>query len=49
MMSTYFHLQGQPWQFHNTVGSSLGEQPHSTMSSLTTQLAHNSENVRQEQ
>ena len=49
MMPTHFHLQGQPWQFHNTVGSLHGEQPHSTMFSLTTQLAYHLENVRQQQ
>ena len=44
-----FHLQGQPWQFHNTSSSLHEEQPHSTMSPLTTKLAHHSENVRQQQ
>ena len=48
-MPTHFHLQGQPWQFHNTVSSLHGEQPHSTMSLLTTQLAHHSKNVKQQQ
>ena len=37
---TPFHLQGQPWQFHNTSSSLHEEQPHSTMSLLTTKLAH---------
>ena len=47
-MPTHFHLQGQPWQFHNT--SSLHEeQPHSTIFSLTTKLSHHSENEKQQQ
>ena len=46
---TPFHLQGQPWQFHNTNSSLHGEQPHSTISLLTTKLAHHSKNVRQQQ
>ena len=49
MMPTHFHLQGQSWQFHNTVGSPHGEQPHSTMSLLTTQHTHHSRNVKKQQ
>ena len=49
MMPTHFHLLGQPWQFHNTVSSLYGEQTHSTMSLLTTQLAHYSKNEKQQQ
>ena len=48
-MPTHFHMQSQPWQFHNTVSSSHEEQQHSTMPSLTTQLAYHSKNVRQKQ
>ena len=49
MMLTHFHLQGQPWKFHNTISSLYWEQLHSTMSSLTTKLAHHLKNVRQQQ
>ena len=48
-MPTNFHLQGQPWQFYNTVSSPHGEQPHVTISLLTTQLAYHSKNVKQQQ
>ena len=48
-MPTHFYLQDQPWQFHNTISNPHGEQPHSTMSLLTTQLAYHSKNVKQQQ
>ena len=49
MMPTHFHMQGQPWQFHNTSSSLHGEQPQSTMFSLTTKLAYHSKYMRQQQ
>ena len=49
MMPNHFQLQGQPWKFHNTVGSSHDKQLHSTMFALTIQLAHHLKNVRQQQ
>ena len=49
MMPIHFHLQGQPWKFHNTSSSLNVKQPLSTMFLLTTKLFHNSENEKQQQ